>query len=76
MSSVSLRLPNEISERLSIIAERTGRSKTFYMLEAIKTHLEDLEDIYLAETALEEIRAGKSRLISSQEMERRLGLAD
>ncbi|MEZ4597167.1 MAG: TraY domain-containing protein [Chloroflexota bacterium] len=36
------------------MARRTGRSKSFYAREAILEHLEDLEDTYLAQEALEE----------------------
>ena len=46
MTSVSLRLPDDLSARLGHLAEVTGRSKTFYMIEAIKEHIEDLEDLY------------------------------
>lgn len=74
MSSVSLRLPNDVAERLSLLAKETGRSKTYYMVEAIKTYIEDLEDIYIAEQRLTDIRAGKSQVISKEEMEHRLGL--
>ena len=42
MASVSLRLPDEVSQRLDHLAELTGRSKTFYMIEAIREHLDDL----------------------------------
>ena len=45
MAPVSLRLPDEISQRLQRLADLTGRSKTFYMIEAIREHLDDLEDI-------------------------------
>ena len=58
--SVSLRLPSEVLERLQNLVTLTGRSKTFYMTEAISQHLDDLEDIYLAERELENIRAGRS----------------
>jgi RHH-type rel operon transcriptional repressor/antitoxin RelB len=51
---LALRLPPEIDERLSALAKRTGRSKSFYAREAILTHLDDLEDRYLALKALEE----------------------
>lgn len=74
MNSVSLRLPSDIAERLSVLAKETGRSKTYYMIEAIKTYMEDLEDIYIAEQRLTDIRAGKSRVISREEMEHRLVL--
>lgn len=60
MASVSLRLPDEISDRLDHLAKLIGRSKTFYMIEAIRDHLDDLEDLYLAEQRLIDIRAGCS----------------
>lgn len=76
MMSVSLRLPTELNERLSYLAEQTGRSKTFYMLEAIKQHLDNLEDLYLAEQRLLDVRAGRSVTHSLDDVERSLGLAD
>jgi RHH-type transcriptional regulator, rel operon repressor / antitoxin RelB len=51
---LALRLPPDIEKRLANIAKKTGRSKSFYAREAILTHLEDLEDAYLAKKALEE----------------------
>lgn len=74
--SVSLRLPPDLNQRLSYLAEQTGRSKTFYMLEAIQKHLEDLEDLYLAEQRLVDVRAGRSMTHSLDDAERSLGLAD
>jgi len=68
MTSVSLRLPDDLSARLGHLAEVTGRSKTFYMIEAIKEHIEDLEDLYLAEQRLIDIRAGKTQTISLADM--------
>ncbi len=74
--SVSLRLPDDLNLRLGTLAEKTGRSKTFYMLEAIREHLDDMEDLYLAEQRLIDVRAGKSRTYTLEEVERDLGLAD
>jgi RHH-type transcriptional regulator, rel operon repressor / antitoxin RelB len=76
MSSVSIRLPDDVSTRLQDLAELTGRSKTFYMIEAIREHLDDLEDLYIAEKRLIEIRAGRSKTHTLEEVERSLGLAD
>lgn len=73
--AVSLRLPDDLNLRLSDLADKTGRSKTFYMLEAIREHLDDLEDLYLAEQRLIDIRAGRSRTVSLDDVERELGLA-
>lgn len=54
--AVSISLPDDLSERLQDLAQRTGRSKAFYMVEAIRKHLDDLEDLYIAESRLIEIR--------------------
>ena len=76
MSAVSIRLPDDVSVRLQHLAQLTGRSKTFYMIEAIREHLDDLEDLYIAEQRLVEILAGRSKTYSLEEVERSLGLAD
>ena len=68
MKPVALRLPDEIAQRLSRLADRTGRSKTFYMIEAIREHLDDLEDLYLAEQRLIDIQAGKSQTVPLEEV--------
>ena len=74
MSAVSLRLPDEVSQRLKRLADLTGRSKAFYMIEAIREHLDDLEDLYLAEHRLIDIRAGKSQTVPFEEVMERYGL--
>lgn len=74
MASVSLRLPDEISQRLEHLVELTGRSKTYYMLEAIREHIDDIEDLYLAEQRLIDIRAGKSQTVPLEEIMRRYGV--
>ena len=45
---LALRLPPDIEKRLAALAERTGRSKSFYAREAILRHMEDIEDAYVA----------------------------
>ncbi len=74
LTNVSLRLPVELVERVSLLAKTTGRSRTFYMQEAIKQHVEDLEDLYLAEQALIDIRAGKSQTIALEDVMKRYGM--
>lgn len=71
--TLALRLPKEIEERLEALSRRTGRTKSFYAREAIVEHLEDLEDTYLAQDALEEhVRSG-GRTISTEELLARYG---
>ena len=76
MSAVSIRLPDDISRRLQDIAAKTGRSKTFYMIEAIREHIEDLEDMYLAEQRLTEIKAGRTKTMPLEEIAKRYGLGN
>ena len=71
---LAIRLPNNIEKRLDRLAKRTGRTKTYYAREAILQHLEDLEDVYLAEKRLAEIRAGRVRTIPLETVMRRYGL--
>lgn len=73
---LSIRLPADIEERLEQLAKATGRTKTFYAREAILLHLEDLEDVHLAEQALIELREGRSRTYTIDEVARALGLED
>ena len=74
MGAVSLRLPDDVSQRLQNLAQMTGRSKTYYMVEAIREHLDDLEDLYLAEQRLIDIRSGKTQTVPLEEVMKRYGL--
>ncbi|MBX4907867.1 MULTISPECIES: DUF6290 family protein [Rhizobium] len=71
---LALRLPPEIEARLDELARRTGRSKSFYARQAILEHLDDLEDVYLAEKRLEELRRGESDTVPLAELMARHGL--
>lgn len=62
--STSLRLSPIMHERLARVAERTNRSKTFYIQEAINLYLEKLEKIYLTEQEQIEL---KKQLASQKE---------
>jgi len=71
---LAIRLPADVEERLAALAARTGRTKTFYAREAIEKHLDDLEDLYLAEAELAKVRDGRSRPQSLAEVMRAHGL--
>lgn len=64
-------LPKEIETRLDSLSKATGRSKSYYVREALVEYLDDLEDIYLAEKGLEEIRAGRSKTVPLDEVMKR-----
>ena len=73
---LAIRLPVEIELRLEALAQATGRTKTYYAREAIMQHLDDLEDLYLAEMDLIEVRAGRSTTMSLKDVMTQHGLAD
>jgi RHH-type rel operon transcriptional repressor/antitoxin RelB len=67
---LAIRLDPELEKRLARLAEKTGRTKTFYVREAIEQHLENLEDYYLAAEAAR----NPGRSYSAEEVKRELGL--
>ena len=46
---VAVRLPQEREKRLNDLSRKTGRTKSFYIHQALEEHLEEMEDVYLAE---------------------------
>jgi len=71
---LAIRLSPSVEKRLERLARRTGRTKTFYVREALQEHLEDMENLYLAEAVLERIRAGEERTIPLNKVMKRYGL--
>ncbi|MBI2844133.1 MAG: ribbon-helix-helix protein, CopG family [Armatimonadetes bacterium] len=67
---IAIRLPAEIDERLTALAKRTGRTKTYYAREAILRFIDDMEDTYITVERLE--RAG--RRLSMKEAEKEPGV--
>ncbi|EFI35763.1 CopG domain protein DNA-binding domain protein [Desulfonatronospira thiodismutans ASO3-1] len=72
----SIRIPDDINRRLTELAEATGRTKAYYIKEALNEYLEDLEDIYLAQKRSEDLRAGRSETYSLEEVGRELGFLE
>lgn len=71
---LAIRLPQSIEKRLEALARRTGRTKTYYVREAILEYLDDLEDLYLAERSLERIRNDEERPIPLKDVMKRYGV--
>ncbi len=44
---LTLNLPEDIYNRLEVLSLSTGRSMTFYALEALLEHLDEIEEHYL-----------------------------
>jgi len=70
----NFRIPEETYNRVHNLSQQTGRSISYYLREALNKYLDDLENIYLAEKRLEDVKAGRSRTYSFEEANRDLGL--
>ncbi|MEM4134721.1 MAG: DUF6290 family protein [Candidatus Micrarchaeia archaeon] len=73
---LAIRLPKDTEERLDRLAKITGRTKSYYVRQAILEKLEELEDIYIAEKRLEDIKLGKAKPIALKKILKRYGLED
>jgi len=73
---LSVRLPKDLESRLTILAKATKRPKSFYVREALERSLEDIEDIYLAETAYESFLKSGEESVALKDVERTLELED
>ena len=67
-----IRLDEDLEKRLAALAAKTGRTKTYYAREAIKAHLEEMEDYFIAEERLRDFRADDG--ISIDKLKADLGL--
>jgi len=64
---LAIKLPEEIENRLTELAARTGCTKTYYVREAILEHLDEIEEKYLAVDRLE--KAGNNLASNALELE-------
>ena len=74
--SLSIRLPEEANERLNFLAKKTGRTKSFYITQAVLEHLEDMEDLYLAEQAYHDFKESGEKTVTLAELEKELDLGN
>ncbi len=72
---LAIDLPPEVEARLTNLAERTGLSAADHIRHAVIEHLDAVDDVADAEQALDDVRSGRSRVTSLEEVERELGLA-
>jgi RHH-type transcriptional regulator, rel operon repressor / antitoxin RelB len=68
---LTVRLPADVEKRLDLLAKRTGRTRNFYVRQAIMRHIDDLEDYYLAMRRL----SRKAARVTLEELEREVATA-
>ena len=75
-ATAALRMPEDLNARYDRLAKATGRTKTFYMTEALAAEIDRLEYEYGLMKKVEDFRAGRLETVTLDELEESLGLAD
>ena len=71
---VSVRLDADTDARLSRLAERTGRSKTFYLKQALAEHLDELDERYWEDDVIDRWEASGRPSRPLEDLKAELGL--
>ena len=72
----AVRLPAELIERYNNLAKATGRSRTYYVTQALQESIAQLEYEYGLLKKVEDYRGGRLETVTIDELEDHLGLAD
>lgn len=70
----TFRTTPELKERVEYLARETNRSSSFYYNLLLEDYLDDLEDIYLSEQVLSDIKSGKQKTHSAEDVFKEAGL--
>ena len=71
---ILVRLPVDLVKRYDNLAKATGRSRTYYLTEALEESIGQLEYQYGLLKKVEDYRAGRLETVSIDELENPLGL--
>jgi len=72
----SIQLDSETEERLILLAERTGRSRAFYLKKAVEKALPQLEWEYDLMQRVSDVRSGSAETYTLSEVRSELELDD
>lgn len=75
-ATAALRMPEELSARYDRLAKTTGRTKTYYMTEALSDSIDRLEYEYGILQQVEDWRAGRLKTYSLDEVRAHCDLED
>ncbi len=71
---INFRSNPQSKTRIERLAKMTKRPASFYYNYLLDEYLDDLEDIFLAEEVIKNIRSGKEKTYTLAEVEAELGL--
>lgn len=72
--TVAVRLSSDMEKRLDVLAARTGRTRSFYVKEAIVMHLDELEERYWADEVVARYEATDQKVRPWSEVKAELDL--
>lgn len=75
-TATSVRLSEATAQKLELLSARTGRSKSFYLRNAIEESIDRMIYEYSILADLEDIRRGRLETMTSEEVKDYLGLDD
>lgn len=75
-TTAALRMPEDLAKRYDRLAKSTGRTKTFYMTEALSESIDRLEYEYGILKDIEDYRSGRLETYSIDEVRAHCGLAN
>ena len=75
-TTTAIRLPEDLARRYDRLAKETGRTKTYYMAEALADSIDQLEYEYGILKQVEDFRAGRLETYSIDEVREHCGLED
>lgn len=74
--ATTIRLPDEIAQRINDLAASTKRSRSFYLREAVERALPELEWEYGIAQRAEDARSGRAKTVTLEQAVKDLGLDD
>ncbi len=69
--SVSVRIPDELADRLEIIVKETERSRSFIVQKALEVYLADFADL---QVAMDRLRDKSDKVVTADELRESLDL--
>ena len=72
--TATFRTSKELKDRIDFLAKETKRSSSYYFNMLLEEHIEELENIYLSEKVLENIKKGKEKTIFAEDLYKELGI--
>lgn len=76
MSIHTFRLPSQIESELIALVKETGRTKSYFFIEALKSYLADRADYIRAAAILERVESGEIKTKSLDQVMAKYDLAN